>query len=156
MARQIMDFSRDLRHSLEALEASLSIITAYAEAAAPLEKEALRSALNDISGTSEKLGKQFSGILPRSPAQSRRIQPSGIRRGSLEGHLFALGDAVDVLIKDTRNYFYSSHHVVTADSLMEGDVFSLLESIGQTASLLSNAVRQNEEERADAGEVPEG
>ena len=158
LARQIMDFSSELRHSLEALEASRAVITAYADAAAPSKKEALRealkSALNDISGISEKLGKQFRGILPRSPAKSGGIDPSVILPGYLEGHLRTLGGEVERLTQDTRKYFYSSRHMVTADSLMRGDVFSLLESIGQTADLLYCAMEENKEKGAGAGENP--
>jgi len=163
IARQILDFSGELRGLLEELEESKSLLAEIASegcAAAGIDDtdrreigEILRLTAQ-IAEISSGIINHFEGIVPRLNKSPGAVISNEMTAEDSNALILRMAEAVDDASREIRNYFYSSRHLVTADDLKSGDLYSGLERVRETSLVLNRAIRQEAGADEPAPDIP--
>ncbi len=151
IARQIENFSAELRASLERLGRARLILQGAEESDSINGGEdaqditQLKNALAEISSAASVLGKILDPVLPTLP-DSLEIEPGEeIRPEEFSKSLQALAGMIDGSVLIIRDYFYSPRHAVSVEQLSKGDICKQLKRIETGANILREVLEDGVE-----------
>lgn len=148
IARRILDFSGELRLLIAELEESRVGLAAISRrgdlAPGDDQRERLRilHLTENVARVSSEIIQHFQGIVPRlneDPVQVISDESVRLEGGEI---LLLMVRRIDDAVRDIRDYFYSSRHVVTADDLKAGDLYSGLEWVKESALVIHRCIER--------------
>jgi len=163
IARQILDFSGKLRELLEELEESKSLLAKINSAGCAVagnddtdrrKTEKMLRLTEHIAEISSGIIKHFDGIVPRLNKSSVAVISDETTAEDSNALILRTAEAVDDASREIRNYFYSSRHLVTADDLKSGDLYSGLERVREASLVLNSAIKEEAGAAEPARDIP--